>query len=148
MSINRGEWDGKLPENVTNFAALQGWDKRETLNRILDVLGFKIDVPVTTTEQINASGVNHMPDNGSFDYNKHKGSMALWNHYVNQLGKFPEIGPRLDKDFQTYTLTWDGKPVTLEEYNKELDKIKEQELYKEKIEKRKQKALELDLNLL
>ena len=100
--IIEGTWDGKIPENVVNFAAMRGWDKKYAMNYILKTLGYNTQVPVDSVDQLKQAGFLFKKDNPP---PRHVKELLLWRSYVRELGSFPTAGPASNPDFEEYRNT-------------------------------------------
>ena len=88
--IIEGNWDGKIPQNVQNFAALKGWDQKYAMNYMLKTLGYDTQIPVDSYDQLRAAGFTVNIPNPS---KRHTSALMMWRSYVKQLGYFPLAGP-------------------------------------------------------
>ena len=94
-AVIRGEWDGKIPENVKNYSSIIGRDPSQTLNYLLKFFGHDISVPVTALDQIKASGVfadSEVPSE------RHTPTMLLWTKFMQLYAQSenperPNFGP-------------------------------------------------------
>ena len=105
-SIIKGEWDGRIPENVKTYAALRGIDEKEALNSILGNLGFtNVRVPVSSFDQlIRSDRVNTFTPRNP----RHDKSMMMWKSFVkSNIGRDPnwqpKAGPLNNPAFNSYT---------------------------------------------
>ena len=109
--VTRGVWKGEIPQNVSNLAALMGWDKQETMNYVLTKLGFKTKIPVDSRTYLKKTGVVPYSDH---KFKRNENEVLMWHAYVRHLGRFPEAGPIKNSNFIQFSNEVDMKRLMIE----------------------------------
>ena len=124
QKVVKGKYTGEIPKNVKNLALYLGWSENETMNYVLDAMGYTLVVPKSPTELLfRPDGKNKYKEkkvvnpDGTVKIEKtitsyigdpkrysprHTGTLLLWNHYAKTLGTFPKLGPYNNPAFEQY----------------------------------------------